>query len=62
MSKAKDRKEAWANVLIGASINWVLTLIMFGASPSFVTLTTLVFMVASWTRSYCIRRWFRSRS
>jgi hypothetical protein len=61
MSKTRDRKEALTNVLVGAAINWILSLGMFNATPAFVTLTTLVFMVSSWTRSYLLRRWFRSK-
>ena len=60
MSKKKDHAEVTTNMLVGAGINWLLTLFLFGTSPGYVTFTTLVFMVASYLRSYTIRRIFRN--
>jgi len=50
--------EAVTNVVVGAFVSWVLTLIIFGVSAKFAAAVTLVFAVASYVRSYLIRRMF----
>jgi hypothetical protein len=59
--------EAWINVLIGFSINYVMNLVILGwlfGYPITLTANFLIgclFTVVSVVRSYVIRRWFNAR-
>ena len=55
--------EAWANILVGFSINffanlWILPWFGFNVTPSSAFLIGIVFTVISLLRSYVLRRWF----
>lgn len=57
--------EAWANILVGFSVNFianlaVLPLFGFNVTPSDAFGIGLVFTVISLARSYALRRWFNS--
>lgn len=58
--------EAWVNVLIGFSINyvaniWVLPIFGFQVTHGQAFQIGLIFTVISVARSYFIRRWFNAR-
>lgn len=55
--------EAWANIVVGFSINWCANMIvlpMFGLNLSGTTAfhIGLIFTAISLARSYILRRWF----
>lgn len=55
--------EAWANILVGFSINFVANLMVlpwfgFNVTPGDAFGIGLVFTVISLARSYILRRWF----
>lgn len=55
--------EAWANILVGFSINFVANLLVlpmfgFNVTPSDAFGIGLVFTAISLARSYVLRRWF----
>ena len=49
-------------MLSGAVINYILTLILFGVSPTAGLGYTAIFFCVSYLRSYLVRRFFRSRN
>lgn len=58
--------EAWINVAIGFSINFVANLLIFPLFGMSISLSDnfllgLVYTVISVARSYVIRRWFNAR-
>ena len=58
--------EAWINVAIGFSINYVANLLIFPLFDMHISLTDNILMggiytVISVVRSYAIRRWFNAR-
>ena len=62
-SKLQSLIEAWANIIIGFSINYVANLLIFpifgfhiGLGANF--LMGLIYTVISLIRSYALRRWF----
>jgi len=56
----KDLLEVTINMVAGAIITCVLTYYLFGVSPEFALLSTVIFFVASWIRSYAFRKLFRN--
>ena len=55
--------EAWVNVFIGFTINWIANMLIFPLFGFHITggqafVVGLMFTVISVVRSYCIRRWF----
>lgn len=55
--------EAWANILVGFSINWcanmlILPLFGFHIRPLAAFNMGLIFTIISLARSYVLRRWF----
>jgi hypothetical protein len=55
--------EAWINVLIGFSINWVMNMLIlplygFQVTGGQAFSMGLIFTVVSVARSYAVRRWF----
>jgi hypothetical protein len=55
--------EAWANILVGFSINWVANLLIlplygFNITGGQAFSMGLIFTAISLARSYVIRRWF----
>lgn len=56
--------EAWTNIFVGGSINWIATILIVPilwnpASPKLSSLYMTVFYTGiSLIRSYCLRRWF----
>lgn len=59
MSLVRDNIEVTTNMILGAVINYLLTLLIFGVSMQFALGTTIIFAVASYVRSLLIRRCFR---
>ena len=57
--KKRDSTEVTVNMVLGAVINWLLTLVIFGVTPEFAIGATAIFFCVSWVRCYLIRRWFR---
>ncbi len=57
--RSLDALEVTVNMIAGILINYLLTVVMFGVSLEFAAATSFVFFVASWTRSYIVRRIFR---
>lgn len=62
-SKSRSWKEAWVNIAIGYSINFIANLVvfpMFGYNISIADniVIGLVFTVISVVRQYVVRRWF----
>jgi len=55
----RDNCEVLTNMLAGAVINYLLTMIIFGVSAKFAIGTTALFFSVSYVRSYIIRRMFR---
>jgi hypothetical protein len=55
----RDNLEVLTNMVAGALINYALTMLIFGVSAQFALGTTVVFFIASYIRSYTIRRMFR---
>ena len=58
--------EAWVNVLIGFTINYIANLLIFPLFGFHISLLDnlymgLLYTVISVIRSYCIRRWFNAR-
>ena len=58
--------EAWVNVLIGFTINYIANLLIFQLFGFHISLLAkfymgLLYTVISVVRSYCIRRWFNAR-
>ena len=58
--------EAWVNVLIGFTINYIANLLIFPLFNFHITLLEnfymgLIYTLISVVRSYCIRRWFNAR-
>ena len=58
--------EAWVNVLIGFTINYIANLLIFPLFGFHISLLAnfymgLLYTVISVIRSYCIRRWFNAR-
>lgn len=65
-SKLGSFIEAWANVLIGFSINFMANLLVFPLFGMHITLSDnfllgLIYTVISVARSYVVRRWFNAR-
>ena len=59
MSLIRDNIEVSTNMIAGAVINYLLTILLFGVSAEFALGTTVLFFIASYTRSIIIRRLFR---
>jgi len=59
MSLVRDNIEVTTNMILGAVINYLLTLLIFGVSMQFALGTTMLFFSVSYVRSYIIRRIFR---
>ena len=59
MSIIRDNVEVSTNMISGAVINYLLTLLLFGVSAEFALGTTAVFFIASYARSIIVRRLFR---
>ena len=57
-----DATEAFANAAIGLVISWCLTWAWLGFSPFQSAGITAVFFIASFTRAWIIRAYFRSRA
>lgn len=62
-SKSRSWKEAWINIAIGYSLNFVCNLVVFRHFGYQVTvqdniLIGIIFTGVSLTRQYVIRRWF----
>jgi hypothetical protein len=58
--------EAWVNVLIGFTINYIANLLIFPLFGFHISLLDnlymgLLYTLISVVRSYCIRRWFNAR-
>jgi hypothetical protein len=58
--------EAWVNVLIGFTINYIANLLIFPLFGFHISLLDnlymgLLYTLISVARSYCIRRWFNAR-
>ena len=58
--------EAWVNVLIGFTINYIANLLIFPLFGFHISLLAnlymgLLYTLISVVRSYCIRRWFNAR-
>lgn len=58
--------EAWINVLIGFSINYIANLLIFPLFDMHISLSDnlllgLIYTLISVVRSYAIRRWFNAR-
>lgn len=51
--------EALTNASIGLLVSWVLTLTVLGYSPAQSAGITAMFFVASFTRAFLIREFFR---
>lgn len=56
-----DATEALTNAVIGLVVSWCLTWAWLGFSPFQSAGITAVFFVASFTRAWIIRAWFRGR-
>lgn len=56
-----DHLEAATNVILGAVINYGLTLLFFGVTAQAAAATTAVFIAVSYGRTLTIRKWYRSR-
>lgn len=50
--------EALANVIIGGLVSWLLTIWIFKVTPHFALTATVVYAVASYARSFLVRRFF----
>jgi hypothetical protein len=59
LSISRDVFEVTTNMVAGAVINCILTYYLFGVSPSFAILSTGIFFIVSWLRSYAFRKLFR---
>jgi hypothetical protein len=59
VSTKRDHTEVISNMICGAVINYLLTMLIFGVSAQFAIGTTVIFFIASYIRSYTIRRLFR---
>lgn len=59
MSKKLDSAEVLSNVILGAIINYILVLILFGVGNVYAVSTTALFIGISFLRSYILRRLFR---
>ena len=54
-----DVQEVNVNMVVGAVINTTITYYLFDITPQFALVSTGIFFVASWVRSYGLRRLFR---
>jgi len=59
MSLKRDNLEVTTNMILGALINYLLTMLIFGVSAKFALGTTAIFFAASYARSFLVRRAFR---
>ena len=59
MSLKRDNLEVTTNMILGALINYLLTMLLFGVSAEFALGTTGIFFMASYARSFAVRRAFR---
>jgi hypothetical protein len=59
LKMSRDALEVNTNMVGGAVINCVITYYLFGVSPEFALLSTGIFFVTSWLRSYGFRKLFR---
>lgn len=57
-SRKHSHAEAATNVIVGGVVSWLLTIWIFGVTPHFALMATVVYAVASYLRSYFIRRLF----
>ncbi len=61
MSKKRDHLETSTSMIVGAVLNYCLTLILFDVTATKGVWTTAIFFVISYSRTYLIRRWFRGK-
>ena len=54
-----DVMEVNVNMVVGAVINTTITYYLFDITPQFALVSTGIFFIASWVRSYGLRRLFR---
>ena len=54
-----DVLEVNVNMIVGAVINTAITYYLFDITPQFALVSTGIFFIASWVRSYGLRRLFR---
>lgn len=59
MSIKRDTAESAVNMIVGAIINYLAVMWLFGVSPVFAAGTTAVFFALSFVRALIIRRIFR---
>jgi len=54
-----DVMEVNVNMVTGALVNTVITYYLFDITPQFALVSTVIFFIVSWVRSYGLRKLFR---